>query len=115
MRLGVIGVVAADQRTLFHFRDGGLDRLSHLDGDEASELARAFVEQLRGAAHALGALGERALAVDAKGGVGARDRGVDFSRRERLERLQRLAGCRVLGSDRHGILDASNRFKKEST
>ena len=54
----VIGVVAAGERALLHLGDCRLDRFSHLHGDQASEVARATVEQFGGAAHAGGALVE---------------------------------------------------------
>ena len=36
-RLGVLGVVAADDRALHHLGDGGFDRLAHLRGHDRAE------------------------------------------------------------------------------
>ena len=66
MFLGILGVIAANQRALFCFLHRGLDGLAHLQGHHAREFLLLVLENFRRAHHHLRALGETRAAMTPK-------------------------------------------------
>ena len=101
LALGVVSVVPASPGALFHFGDGGLERLAHLQGDQPAVLFGAAFQEVRRLAHAGGPIGEGSPPVDCKGFNRSLQPLLDLFIGEGLKCGYRFARCRIDRRDEH--------------